>query len=51
MPPEQEDQDPRPPPTEAELPAIPNTATFAAALVWCGYLASPKMVAKIPPRI
>ncbi|MDC0678465.1 hypothetical protein [Sorangium atrum] len=48
-PPEPEDQDPRPPPTEAELAAIPDTATFAAALVWCGYLASPKMVAKIPP--
>lgn len=48
-PPEPEGQDPRPPPTEAELAAIPDTATFAAALVWCGYLASPKMVAKIPP--
>lgn len=48
-PPEPEDRDPRPPPTEAELAAMPDAATFAAALVWCGYLASPRMVAKIPP--
>ncbi|WP_437808128.1 hypothetical protein [Sorangium sp. So ce1078] len=48
-PPGPEDPDPGLPPTVAELAAMPDTITFAAAIVWCGYLASPKMVAKIPP--
>ncbi|WP_437306029.1 hypothetical protein [Sorangium sp. So ce388] len=48
-PPEPEDPDPRPPPTEAELAARPHPFSFGVAIGWCRYLASPKMVAKIPP--
>lgn len=46
--PEPEDPDPRPPPTEAELAARPDVVRFHAATMWFQYLASPKMVAKIP---
>lgn len=48
-PPEPESPDPRPPPTAAELAAQPDIVRVNAALVWCQYLASPKMVAKISP--
>lgn len=46
---EPEDPDPRPPPTEAELAARPDIIHHHAAIMWCRYLASPKMVAKVPP--
>jgi hypothetical protein len=46
---EPEDPDPRPPPTEAELSARPDMARYHQAYMWCRYLASPRMVAKISP--
>ncbi|WP_437744528.1 hypothetical protein WMF39_05670 [Sorangium sp. So ce1504] len=49
VPPEPEDPDLRPPPTEAELAARPHPFAFGVAIGWCHYLASPRMVAKIPP--
>ncbi|AGP34351.1 hypothetical protein SCE1572_07430 [Sorangium cellulosum So0157-2] len=48
-PPELEDPDSRPLPTGAELAARPHPFHFGVALQWCCYLASPRMVAKIPP--
>ncbi|KYG07018.1 hypothetical protein BE21_31540 [Sorangium cellulosum] len=49
VPPEPEEPAPRPPPTEEELAARPHPFAFGVALQWCRYLASPRMVAKIPP--
>jgi hypothetical protein len=47
--PESESPDPRPPATEAELAARPHPFLFGVAIAWCQYLASPRMIAKIPP--
>jgi len=48
--PEPVDPDPRPAPTADEVAARPDIVRMTRALGWCMYVASPKMIAKIPAR-
>jgi hypothetical protein len=41
--------DPLPPPTQEELAARPHGYFFAVGLEWLKWMASPKMIAKVPP--
>jgi len=49
--PEAEDPDPRPPPTQEEEAGRPDVFRVAAAIEWCRYVGSPKMLAKLAPAV